>query len=233
MHIVGRVTLNRGHIIVPRLPAPNVHTDSIVWPNDMSSLVANEAFPSFYVVNGVKSLNIELTWRQVSITFIESISTNLKFSRPYNSEQEIPTLEELVGVSEPHLLAITCIDGEETRDELGGLLKSLDTLVHAISIEEEDQRKLQAYLKSPPNLEFVTDHLNPLDCGFSNVLLTRVERRQSRMMMSGSHLETETDHALQWEGASRDIQSQGSERPKADDPSESEVLPLLFFCFQT
>lgn len=231
MHIVGRVTLNRGHIIVPRLPAPNVHTDSIVWPNDMSSLVANEAFSSFYVVNGVKSLNIELTWRHVSITCIESTSTSLKLSRPYNSEQEIPALEELVGVSEPHLLAITCIDGEETRDLLGRLLKSLDTLVHDISIEEEDQRKLQAYLKSPPNLDFVTDHLNPLDCRFSNVLLTRVERHQSRMM-SGSHLETETDHALRWDGASRDIQSQGSERPKADDPSESEVL-LLLLCFQT
>jgi len=224
----SRVTLNRAHIIVPRLPAPNVHTDNIVWPNNMSSLVTNEAFSSFYMVGGVKSLNIELTWRQVNITCIESTSISVNFSRPYNSEQEIPTLEELVGASELHLLAITCIDGEETRAELGGLLKSLDTLVHAISIEEEDQRKLQAYLKSPPNLECVTDHLSPLDCGFSNVLLTRVERHRSRMM-SGSHLET--DHASQWDGASRDIQLQGSERPKAD-PGPSEVLPLLF-CFQT
>ena len=144
----------------------------------------------------------------------------MNFSRPYNSEQEIPTLEELVEVSEPQFLAITCTDGEESRAELGGLLKSLDPLVHAISIEEEDQRKLQAYLKSPPNLNFVTDHLSPLGCGISNVLLSRAERHRSRMM-SGSHLETNYDHALQ---------SQGSEQPKADDPSE--VFPLLF-CFQT
>lgn len=208
-----------------------MHTDNIIWPNDMSSLVTNKVFSSFYVVKGVKSLNIELTWRQVSITCIESTSTRVNVSRPYNSEQEIPTLEELVGVSELHFLAITCIDGEdsETRAELGGLLKSLDPLLHAISVEEEDQRKLQAYLKSPPNLDFVTDHLSPLRCEISNVLLTRAERHKSRMM-SGSHLETDYDHALQCDRGSRAIQSQGSERPKADDPSE--VFPLLF-SFQT
>jgi hypothetical protein len=99
--------------------------------------------------------------------------------------------------------------------------------VHAISIEEEDQRKLQTYLKSPPNFDFVTDR--HLDCGISNVLLTRAERHMSRMML-GSHLETDYDHALQWDGGSRAIQSQDPERPKADDLSE--VL-LLLFCFQT
>lgn len=186
----------------------------------MSSLVTDKAFSSFYVVKGVKSLNIELTWRQVSTTCIELTSTRVNLSRPYNSEQEIPTLEELVGVSEPQFLAITCIDREETRAELGGLLKSLDPLVHAISIEEEDQRKIQAYLESPPNLDFITEHLSPLDYRISNVLLTRAERHRPRMM-PGPHLETDYDHTLQ---------SQGSEQPKADDPSE--VFPLLF-CFQT
>lgn len=99
--------------------------------------------------------------------------------------------------------------------------------MHAISIGEEDQRKLQTYLKAPPNFDFVTDlHL---DCGTSNVLLTRAERHMSRMMF-GSRLETDYDHALQWDGCSRAIQSQDPDRSKAGDPSE--VL-LLLFCFQT
>jgi hypothetical protein len=50
-------------IIVPRLPAPNVHSRNSIWPNEMSSLVTNEVFSAFCVVKGVKSLNFELTWR--------------------------------------------------------------------------------------------------------------------------------------------------------------------------
>jgi hypothetical protein len=50
--------------IVPQLPAPNVHTRNAVWPNDMKSLVTYKGSFAFNVVKGIKSLNLELTWRQ-------------------------------------------------------------------------------------------------------------------------------------------------------------------------
>jgi hypothetical protein len=52
--------------IVPQLPAPNVHTRNTVWPNDMKSLVTFKGSFAFDVVKGIKSLNLELTWRQAS-----------------------------------------------------------------------------------------------------------------------------------------------------------------------
>lgn len=63
MHIDDTSRLIRDMIIVPQLPAPNVHSRNAVWPNDMSSLVTNEVFSAFCVVKGVKSLIFELTWR--------------------------------------------------------------------------------------------------------------------------------------------------------------------------
>ena len=143
--------------------------------------------------------------------------------RPYNSEQEMPTLEELVGVSE-HTLAISSADGEEARAGLSALLKSLDPLTHPVSIEEEDQRKLQVYLKYTANLHFVIDHLSPL--GVSNVLLTRAERHRSGVL-PGSRLETNYGHAGRWNGGDCAAQSQGGERLDVDHPSE--VKPIRFY----
>lgn len=145
----------------------------------------------------------------------------LIFCRPYNSEQEIPTLEELIGVSEFHTLTISCVDGEEARAELSALLKSLDPLAHPVSVEEEDQRKLQGYLKSPANLHFVIDHLSPLDV--SNVLLTRVERHMSGMS-PGSRLETGYGHAGRWNGGDCAVHSQGGERLDVDHPPGVKVI---------
>jgi hypothetical protein len=149
----------------------------------------------------------------------------VKFCRPYNSEQAIPTLGELVGVSDVHTLTISCVDGEEARAELGALLKSLDPLTHAISIEEEEQRKLQTYLKSPANLHFVIDHLSPLDGGISNVLPTRAERHESGML-PGSRSETDYGHAGRLNGDDCAAQSQGPEHLNPGHPSEVESFLL-------
>ncbi|KAH9982296.1 hypothetical protein BGW80DRAFT_15638 [Lactifluus volemus] len=93
---------------VPPMPPPNVHTHRVVWPSDMSSLVTHSAF---LTIKGVKSLNFELTWR------------------PYDSEQVIPTLEELVGVSEHHYFPATiCGDLDGSRAQLTELLNQLDPL---------------------------------------------------------------------------------------------------------
>jgi hypothetical protein len=148
------------------------------------------------------------------------------FRRPYNSEQEIPTLGELVGVSDVHILTISCVDGEEARAKLGALLKSLDPLTHAISIKEEEQRKLQTYLKSPANLHFVTDHLSPLDGEISNVLPTRAERHESGMLL-GSCSETDYSHAGRLaNGDDCAAQSQGPEHLNPGHPSEVESFLL-------
>ena len=154
-------------------------------------------------------------------------SIRVHLCRPYSSEQEIPTLEELVGVSEHHFLVMNCVDGEEARVELGGLLKSLDPPTHAIPMEEENWGRLQVYLESPANLDFVIDHLSPLHCGISGVLLTRAERHRSRMLpISRLELETNYNHAGRQDGGSRTAQLQVPARPKVDNPSE--VLLLSF-----
>ena len=54
--------------IVPQLPAPNAHTRNTVWPSDMKSLVTFKGSFAFNVVKGIKSLNLELTWRQASFS---------------------------------------------------------------------------------------------------------------------------------------------------------------------
>ena len=56
------VTLTKRHI-VPKLPAPNVHTHDTVWPNDMKSLFISKAFAPLNVIKGIRSLNLELAWR--------------------------------------------------------------------------------------------------------------------------------------------------------------------------
>ena len=149
----------------------------------------------------------------------------LNSCRPYNSEQEIPTLEELVGVSELHILPISCVDGEDARAELGALLKSLDPLTHAISIEEEGQRILQVYPNSPADLKFVVDRLSPLDGGISNVLLTRAERHRSGMLPR-SLPEADSGHPGPWNGGHCAAQSQDAERLNVNHPLE--VKPLRF-----
>jgi hypothetical protein len=167
---------------------------------------------------------------QHHITQVDSFNLTcacVNVRRPYNSEQEIPTLEELVGVSELNCLAISCVQGDEASTELGGLLKSLDPLTHAIAIEEENERMIRAYLKSPRtrNLDLVTDYFSPLDCGISNVLLSRAERHRCTTLPR-SPLETDNDHVVQWGGDGRTTQSQGPEQPEVDNPSEVSPLPF-------
>jgi len=64
---------NNKHISVPQLPAPNVHTRTALWQNDMSSLINHEDFAAFYVAKGVKPLSLELTWRQASFPSCQRI----------------------------------------------------------------------------------------------------------------------------------------------------------------
>lgn len=143
-------------------------------------------------------------------------STGSNLNRPYHSEQAIPTLEELVGVSE--LYNPFSVEGE-AKAQLDGLLKGLDPLTYSISIEEENQGKLQAFLKSPTNLDLVTHDLSSLDCEISNVLLTRAERHRSRLPPRAC---LERDSEL-WGGCGRAAQSQSPERSKS-----SEVCQLSF-----
>jgi len=89
-----------GFMDVPQLLAPNSHTRNTVWPIDMSSLITFNGFSAFYTVKGVKSLNLELTWR------------------PFNSEQAMPTLEELAGISELNYFGENDIDVEDARAQV-------------------------------------------------------------------------------------------------------------------
>ncbi|KAF8273826.1 hypothetical protein EI94DRAFT_1715006 [Lactarius quietus] len=114
-----------GLMDVPLLPAPNVHTRTFPWSSDLGSLLTHQDFSFFCSVKGIKSLNLELTWR------------------PYSSEQAIPTLEELVGVSNfYHFLTNACSDAGEDKHLLADLLDMSHPLTHPISIEE---RTIEGY----------------------------------------------------------------------------------------
>ena len=137
------------------------------------------------------------------------------WSRPYDSEQVIPTVEELVGVSELNIF----VDGEEAGSRLAELFNWLGFLTDPISIEEESRGKLQASLKSLTDFDFVTMVPNPQDCELSNVLPTRAERLRSRLLPR-TQLKRTYDHAGQWDGGGCTAQLQNPERSKVDSPSE-------------
>ena len=63
--------------IVPQLPAPNVHGHNTHRPKDMKSLIAHMGFSSFNMIKGIKSLNLELTWRQANFSRGRSVDLNL------------------------------------------------------------------------------------------------------------------------------------------------------------
>src|SRR6267154_1772181 len=116
----------------------------------MKSLVTYMGSPAFNMVKGIKSLNLELTWRQANFSRRLRVDSNLTgvLSRPYGSEQAIPTVEELVGDSElPFSLANISVGGE-AKNQLADFLKWLDSMTQPVSIEEESQRKLQVSSKS-------------------------------------------------------------------------------------
>jgi hypothetical protein len=193
----------------------------------MKSLVTYMDSSAFNMVKGIKSLNLELTWRQVNFSRGPRVDLNLTgfLSRPYGSEQAVPTVEELVGDSElPFSLANISVGGE-AKNQLAELLKWLDFLTQPVSIEEESQRKLQVFLKSLTDIEFVTVNPSPSDCELSIVLPTREERLRSRLRRA--QLKRTYDHAVLWDGDGCTVQSQSPGRSKPDSPSEVSWRPCL------
>jgi hypothetical protein len=151
-------------------------------------------------------------------------------NRPYDSEQAIPTVEELVGVSELHyFLANISLDGDDAKSQLVELLSGLDSLTQPVSIEEESPRKLQAVSRSLANFDFATVVPNPPDYELSNVLPTRAERLRSRLLPR-TQLDRAYEHAGQWDGGGCTAQSQSLGRSKADSPSEVFREPGLLLC---
>jgi len=148
-------------------------------------------------------------------------------TRPYNSEKAIPTREELLGVSDFNcFLANNYAGGEEAKTQPAGRLKQLNPLTRPISVEEEDQLVLRAVLKSPKNLGSNTDGFSPLNCGVSNVLLTRAERHKS-WLPSRTHLDADCDNGTKWDRGSCSAQPQNPERMTIDSPSEVSRLRVL------
>jgi len=85
-------------------------------------------------------------------------------SRPYGSEQAVPTVEELVGDSElPFSLANISVAGE-AESQLAELHKWLDSFMQPVSIEEGSQRWLQVFLKSLTDIDFDAVDPGPFDC---------------------------------------------------------------------
>lgn len=205
---------------MPQLPAPNVHGHNIHWLKDMKSLVTYMGSSVFNMLKGIKSLNLELTWRQANSSRGRRVDLDLTgfSSRPYGSEQAVPTIEELVGDSElPFSLANISVSGE-ARSQLAELLKWLDSLSQPVSIEEESQRKFQVLLKSLTDTDFVTVDPGPSDCELSNVLPTREERLKSRLRRT--QLKRTYDYAGLWDGDSYTVQPQNPGRSKVVGPSE-------------
>ncbi|KAH9043682.1 hypothetical protein EDB85DRAFT_2138387 [Lactarius pseudohatsudake] len=132
-----------GLMDVPLLPSPNVHTRNVTWPSDLGSLT-HETFSSFCAVKGIKSLNLELTWRQAGVP-------------PYSSEQPIPTLEGLVGVSDLYsFLANACSDVEEDKRLLADLLDMSHPPTRPFSIEDENQRGIEVIISATAELDSST-----------------------------------------------------------------------------
>ncbi|KAF8499225.1 hypothetical protein F5888DRAFT_1688664 [Russula emetica] len=168
----------------------------------MKSLVTYMGSSAFNMVKGIKSLNLELTWR------------------PYGSEQAVPTVEELVGDSELSFSLANISVGGEAKSQLAELLKWLGSLTQPVSIEEETQRKLQVFLKSLTDIDSVTVDPSPSDCELSNVLPTREERLRS--MLRRTQLKRTYDHAGLWDGDGCTVQSQSPGRSKVDSPLEDD-----------
>lgn len=139
-------------------------------------------------------------------------------SRPYGSEQAVPTVEELVGDSElPFSLANISVAGE-AGSQLAELLKWLDSFIQPVSIEEGRQRRLQVFLKSLTDIDFDTVDPSPFDCELSNVLPTREDMLRSRSRRT--QLKRTHDNAGLWDGDGYTVQSQSPGRSKVDSPSE-------------
>lgn len=190
-----------GLMDVPLLPSPNVHTRNVTLPSDLGSLT-HETFSSFCAVKGIKSLNLELTWR------------------PYSSEQPIPTLEGLVGVSDLYnFLANACSDVEGDKMLLADLLDMSHPPTRPISIEDENQRGIEVVISATAELDSSTIGPASIDGFDSNVLLTRAERCQSRSLHK-PHLERDRGYAGQWEVSSFDPQLHISKKVIAGGLSE-------------
>ena len=191
------------------------------------SFVTYMGSSAFNMVKGIKSLNLELTWRQANFSRGRHVDLNLTgfLTRPYGSEQAVPTVEELVGDPElPFSLANTSVGGE-AKSQLAELLRWLDSLTQPVSIEEETRRKLQVVLKSLTDIDFVTVDPNQSDCELSNVLPTREERLRSRLRRT--QLKRTYDHAGLWDGDVCTVQSHSPGRSKLDSPSEVSWQPCL------
>lgn len=143
------------------------------------------------------------------------------FIRPYDTEQAIPTVEELVGVSDVHY----SVNGEEAKSQLEELLKWLNSLTQPI--EEECRGKFQAFLKFT-HVDFIIP--DPLDCELSNVLPTRAERLSTRLLPR-SQLKRTYSRAGQCDEDDCGVQSQSLGQSKVDSPSEVSrqrgLLPCL------
>lgn len=175
---------------------------------------------AFNMVKGISSLNLELTWRQANFSRDRRVGLNLTgvLSRPYGSEQAVPTVDELVGDSElPFSLANISV-GVEAKSQLTELFKWLDSLTRPVSIEEESQRSLQVFLKSLTDIGFVTVDPSPSDGELLNVLSTREERLRSRLRRT--QLKRTYDHAGLWDGDGCIAQAQSPGRSKVDSPPE-------------
>lgn len=156
------------------------------------------------------------------------IRNNRVWSRPYGSEQAVPTVEELVGDSElPFSLVNISAGGDEAKSQLDELLEWLDSLTQPVSIEEESQRKLQVFLKSLTDINFVAVDPSPSDCELSNVLPTREERIRSRLRRT--QLKRTYDHAGLWDrdGNGCTVLSRNPGRSNVDRTSEVSWYPCL------
>lgn len=146
--------------------------------------------------------------------------------RPYDSEQAIPTVEELVGVSKVHHSVV----GEEAKNQLAELLKWLNCVAQPISVEEESRGESWVPLEFIPNFDFVIVVPDPPDCEVSNVLPTRAERLRSRLPLR-NQLKIACGRAGQCDEGDCTTQSQSLGRSKVDGLSEvyrqTGLLPCL------
>ena len=170
---------------------------------------------------------MEASWNSTTLT----LSTKIKRvnARPYSSEQAIPTLEELVGVSDfDYFLANSCFNTEEDKSLPTDLLNVLRPLTLPASIEEENQRGMKVILCAAAESYPSTINHDSMDGSDTNVLLTRAERRQS-MSRRKPHLERDLRHTVQCDASTCSTQSHISENVTVS--GLSEVLDC-FFLFQ-
>jgi hypothetical protein len=145
--------------------------------------------------------------------------------RPYDSEQTIPTVEELVGVSEVHYSVV----GEEAKNRLAELLKWLNYVSQSISVEEESRGLGEPRMLLEPNFHSATVVPDPPDCEVSNVLPTRAERLRYRLLPR-NQLKIAYGCAGQWDEGDCTTQPQSLGRLKVDSPLEVSRQPGLLPC---